>query len=353
MRSARVQAAVVPVAAVVIALVVGAVLVLLQGTNPIEAYRALLAGALGNRVAVGRTLEKATPLVLTGLAVLVALRAGLFNIGAQGQLLFGAILSAYVGYRLTGMPKVVHLPLALLVGGLAGAIPALVAGVLKAFRGAHEVITTIMLNAIVVNLTEWLAGGPWQDKGQAITRTPLIADSARIPRVVDLPVGFAVAVLAAFVVWFLLERTTLGFELKAVGSNRDAAHYAGISVAGMTVAAMGISGFLAGIGGAIETQGVVYRYEPGFNVGLGFDGITVALLARVNPRLVIPSALLIAIMRSGATKMQADAGVEQELVDVILAIVLLLVAAPAVIRWLLRRREAAGVDLQLTTGWGS
>src|SRR5688572_22161683 len=117
MRSARVQAAVVPVAAVVIALVVGAVFVLLQGTNPLDAYRALISGALGNRVAVGRTLGKATPLLLTGLAVLVGLKAGLFNIGAQGQLLFGAILSAYIGYRITGMPKVVHLPLALAVGG--------------------------------------------------------------------------------------------------------------------------------------------------------------------------------------------------------------------------------------------
>jgi simple sugar transport system permease protein len=342
------------VTAVVVALLIGAVLVLLQGSNPLSAYAALLDGALGDRAAIGRTLEKATPLVLTGLAVLVALRAGLFNIGAQGQLLFGAIMAAYVGYRLTGVPKLVHLPLALLVGGLAGSFPALICGVLKAYRGAHEVITTIMLNAIIVNLTEWLAGEPWQLKGQAISRTPDIEPSARIPRVADLPVGFAIAVAAAFAVWFLIDRTTLGFQLKAVGANRDAAHYAGISVAGITVTAMAISGFLAGIGGAIETQGVVYHYEPGFNVGLGFDGITVALLARVNPRLVIPSALLLAIMRAGATKMQADAGVEQELVDVILAIILLLVAAPVVIRWLLRRREAGGgVDLQLTTGWGS
>jgi simple sugar transport system permease protein len=351
--SARLQSAIVPVTAVVLALLLGAVLVLLQGSNPWDAYRALLDGALGSRVAVGRTLEKGTPLVLTGLAVLVALKAGLFNIGAQGQLLLGAIMSAYVGYRITGLPKVVHLPLALLVGALAGSLPGLVSGVLKAYRGAHEVITTIMLNAIVVNLTEWLAGGPWQQKRQAITRTPEIAHSARIPRIADLPVGFAIAVAAAFAVWFLLDRTTLGYRMQAVGANRDAAHYAGISVAGMTVAAMGISGLLAGLGGAIETQGVVYRYEPGFNVGLGFDGITVALLARVSPRLVVPSALLIAIMRAGATKMQADAGVEQELVDVILAVILLLVAAPVVIRWLLRRRDAEGVDIQLTTGWGS
>jgi simple sugar transport system permease protein len=227
-------------------------------------------------------------------------------------------------------------------------------GVLKAYRGVHEVIATIMMNTILVNLTDWLAGGPWIQPGQAISKTPPIEETAEIGRVASLPLGFFLAVLTAFAVWFFLSRTIFGFELSTVGANRDAAHYAGMSVRGVTIAAMTLSGGLAGLGGAIETQGVVGRFEPGFNRGLGFDGITIALLAKVSPRAAIPAALLIGALRASSTQLQSIAQIAPEIVDVILAIALLLVAAPMIVRWALRLRQAGGVeDLSLTTGWGS
>jgi simple sugar transport system permease protein len=353
--SPRAEAMLLPLAAVAIALILGAGLILTQDANPFTAYKALLTGAFGSWGDFARTLEKTTPLILTGLAVIVALKGGLFNIGAQGQLLMGALFSAWAGYQITGLPRLLHVPLALAFGIGFGMLSAAFAGFLKAWRGAHEVITTIMLNAIIINLTEYLAGGPWQEKGQAITRTPRIEGSAKIGRLADLPVGFFLALLCAVGVWFLINRTTTGFAINTVGANKNAANYGGIAVAKITVLTMAISGGLAGLGGAIETQGVVGRYEPGFNSGLGFDGITVALLARTQPLAAIPAALLIGIMRAGGTEMAFKAGVEQEIVDVILATILLLVAAPIVVRWLLRLRKSttATDTIRLTSGWGA
>jgi len=358
--SSRAENVLLPIAAVVLALLIGAVLIALDGANPWTAYSSLLQGAVGSQDAISRTLERATPLIFTGLAVIVGMKAGLFNIGAQGQLLLGAVFAAWVGYRLD-LPTVLHVPLGLVVGGVMGMLPAALAGYLKAYRGAHEVITTIMLNAILINITEWLVGsrGPFHDpEGGAISRTPAIEPSARIPRVagIDMPSGFFLAVAVAALIWFLIGRTTVGFKVTTVGQNKNAAQYGGISAARITVLAMAISGFLAGVGGSIETMGVFGRYESGRNAGLGFDGITVALLAKINPILAIPSALLLGMMRAGQTKMAFDSKVAPEIIDVILAIILLLVCAPIVVRWLLRQRrrdETGPVNVQLTSGWGS
>jgi simple sugar transport system permease protein len=242
-------------------------------------------------------------------------------------------------------------------------LPAALAGILKAYRGAHEVITTIMLNAILINMTEWLVGarGPFHDPaGGAISRTPAIHESAKIPRIWDLPFGFVLGLAAALIIWFLLGRTTTGFKFTTVGQNKNAAQYGGISAARITVMAMALSGFLAGLGGAIETTGVFGQYQSGRNTGLGFDGITVALLARINPLMAVPAALLLGGMRAGQTQMTFESGVAPEIIDVILAIILLLVCAPIVVRWVLRLRrpkddegtEGAG-NIQLTSGWGS
>ncbi len=358
--SQRAENILLPIAAVVIALLIGAVMIWLNGSNPWTAYTALLDGALGSEAALARTLEKATPITLTGLAVIVGMKAGLFNIGAQGQLLLGAVFAAWVGYRFTGLPSVLHVPFALLVGAVVGMLPAALAGYLKAYRGAHEVITTIMLNFILVNMTEYLVGarGPFHDpEAGAISRTPRIQPSAEIPHIIGtaLPFGYVLAVIAAFVMWFLIGRTTIGFRITTVGQNKNAAAYGGISAARITVMAMALSGFLAGLGGAIETQGVFNRYEAGFNVGLGFDGITVALLARVQPLLAIPAALLLGIIRAGQPQMVFESDVSQEIIDVIVAIILLLVCAPIVVRWLLRLRRPRDEEpvVQLTSGWGS
>lgn len=345
-----------PVLAVVLGLVGGALLILASGDNPLTAYGGMAEGAFGGTDAFGRTLDKATPLVLGGLAVAFAFKAGLFNIGGQGQLLLGAAFAAWVGFRFS-LPAPIHIPLALLFGAVVASGLGALAGLLKATRGTHEVISTIMLNFVAANLTDWLVSrdGPWNDPdGGALARTPLIQESADLPRIAGLPTGFLVAVAAAVAIWWLVSRSTLGFEVLTVGANAKAATYAGISVTRITVVAMGISAFLAGLGGAIQTLGVNERFEPGFNTGLGFDGITIALLARTNALAVIPAALLIGAMDAGSTLMQSRTDVEPEVISVIQAFILFFVAAPSVVRWIVRLR--AGTDepsIDLGAGWGA
>lgn len=348
-----------PFFAVVFGLLLGALLIIITGDNPLTAYRGMLQGALGGAEQFGRTLEKATPLILGGLAVAFAFKAGLFNIGGQGQLLLGAVFSAWVGFKF-GLPPVIHIPFALLVGGIFGAALGALAGLLKATRGTHEVISTIMFNFVAANLTEWLVSrdGPWTDPPETnvsqLARTPLIKESARIPRLGEIPMGFFVAVLAAVLIWYLVKHTNLGFEIRTVGANAHAARYAGISVTRITVVAMGISAFLAGVGGSVQTQGVFDRFEPGFNSGLGFDGITIALLARTNALAVVPAAMLIGAMDAGTTEMQSRTDVEPEIISVIQAFILFFIAAPTVVRWIIRRRAEAADDErpQLAAGWG-
>ncbi len=344
------------VTAVLLALLIGAGILVLSGASPVAAYTALIHGAFGDAQAWQRTLEKATPLVFSGLAVAFAFKAGLFNIGAQGQLLVGAIIAAAVGFGVEGLPAWIHAPLALLAGAAAGAALAAVAGALKVYTGAHEVITTIMLNYIAINLTDYLADGPWKDTspGNIVARTPHILDTAALPTWGPVPSGFILAVLLAAVIYWLLWKTTFGFEIRTVGQNRHAARYAGMRVARTVILTMVISGLFAGLGGAVETQGVVGRYQPGFNVGLGFEGITIALLAKTHPFGVIPAALLVGAMKAGSSQMQFVADVPKEIIDVIQALILFFIAAEFLLRRLLRLRAQAGEEqLVLSTGWGS
>ena len=214
-----------------------------------------------------------------------------------------------------------------------------------------------MLNFVAANLTEWLVSrdGPWKDPdGGALARTPAILPSAELPRIGGFPTGFLVAVVAAVVIWWIVSRTTLGFEVQTVGANASAARYAGINVTRIIIVTMAISAFLAGLGGAIQTQGVIGRFEPGFNTGLGFDGITIALLARTNALAVIPAAVLIGALDAGSTLMQSRTDVEPEIIQVIQAFILFFVAAPSVVRWLLRLRDTGDEpEMKLAGGWGS
>ena len=344
----------IPLAAVVFGLVIGAILILTQNASPGTAYKALLVGGAGDSDAVLRTLQKATPLIFGGLAVAFAFKAGMFNIGGQGQLLVGAVFAAGVGFGIDGLPLIIHLPVALLAGGIAGAVWGGIAGTLKATTGAHEVIVTIMLNFVAGNLTDWLAANPWKDNSGSniVARTPLVEDSAVIPTFGAVPVGFLLAVITAITCWMILERTTFGFEVKSVGNNRHAADYAGIRVGRIMALTMAVAGLLAGLGGAVESLGVDGRFEAGGNVGLGFEGITIALLARANPLGVVPAALLVGLMEAGAARMQFKAGVAPELIDVIQALILFFVAAPIILRWVLRMRHDASEQLQLGAGWG-
>ena len=344
----------IPVVAVLLAAFIGAIILIVSDAPPLEAYAALLKGSFGSARAIGRTLEKATPLIFSGLSVAFAFQAGLFNIGAQGQLLFGAIVSAFVGFSIKGLPPFLHASLALTAGGLAGLLYGVIPGALKTYTGAHEVITTIMLNYIAINITDFLADGPWKDTspGNIVARTPKILESAEIPTLGAVPAGFILAFLVAIFTWWLLWRTTLGFEIRTVGTNPSAARYAGMKVARTVILAMACAGLLAGLGGAVETQGVVGRYQPGFNIGLGFDGITIALLGRTHPFGVIPAALLVGAMKAGANQMQFAAGVAKEITDVIQALILFFVAADLIIRWLLRMKAMKEEGPSLSTSWG-
>jgi ABC-type uncharacterized transport system permease subunit len=344
-----------PLVSVILAMLIGAIILAVSGANPITAYIALFKGSFGNLTALGRTLEKATPLLFSALAISFAFKAGLFNIGAQGQLLLGAIVAAGIGFGVDGLPAVIHIPLALLGGAIAGGIFGAIPGLLKTTTGANEVITTIMLNYIAINITDFLADGIWKDTspGNVVARTPKIMPTAEIPRIAGLPLGFLLAVLVAILVAWILSRTTLGFEVRTAGMNQRAARYAGIKVAGTIVLTMVISGILAGIGGAIETQGVVGRFQPGFNVGLGFDGITVALLGKTSPIGNIFAALLIGAMKAGSSQMQFDAGVAAEITSVIQALMLFFIAADMIIRWLIRATDEAEEGISLSTGWGN
>jgi general nucleoside transport system permease protein len=338
----------IPIIAVAVALVIGGLLIKAQGLNPILAYKSLFKTAFGSLEGIGVTLGKSTPLVLSGLAVAVGLRAGLFNIGAQGQLLSGALAAAWAGVTFDGLPGYIHIPIALIVGAFFGSLVAAISGLLKAYRGVHEVITTIMLNSIVMAVADYLASGKLREPDQFLTRTSEIAESAKLPIFGNLPSGFFLAVVLGVFIWWVLGRTTSGFRIETVGRNRHAAWYAGISVKRTVISAMIVSGAIAGLGGAVETLGITYRYAPAFNLGLGFDGITIALLGRVHPIGIIPGAILIGGMRAGAANMQFDAGVAPELVDLLMALILLFVTAPLITRFFKKSSNKS-----MTSGWGN
>jgi len=347
----RRQAIVVPIVALVISFTIGGVLISMQGVDPIFAYQSLFTSAWFSEDGLLRTLQKATPLILTGLAVSVGLRVGLFNIGAQGQLISGALGAAWVGYAWAGLPSILLIPAALAAGALFGAMWASIAGMLKAYRGVHEVISTIMLNSIAVGIIEYLVSYPLKEKGQILQRTPEVAPQGWLPDFGSIPTGFVIAVTLALTMSWMLTRTTLGFEFNTVGKNKFAAVYAGMSLRKLVIGSMFLSGGLAGLGGAIETLGVDHRYESGFNAGLGFDGITIALLARGNPVATIPAALLVGSLRAGAASLQFDTGIQPEVVDLLLAITLLLVSIPLLANVIFRGRAEKAEAL--TSGWGS
>ena len=344
-----------PVIAIAIAFAIGALIVLATGNNPVAAYAALLQGALGDSNAVGRTLLNATPLIFTGLAVAVAFRAGLFNIGGEGQLYIGAITAAALGVSLSFLGFFAIVPVlgaCILTGFLWGAIP----GFLKARFGAHEVITTIMLNFIAINLATYLALNTFSDDG-LVPGTATIDPAARIS-----PIGFGlgranygllVALLAAVVVYLLLWRTRLGFRIRAVGLSPGAANYAGMSIGTNTVLALAIGGTLAGLGGGVEVMGVYGKMSIPFVSNLGFNGIGVALLGRNHPAGVVLGALLFGGLASGAQELQFATDVPLDLADVLLAVILLLVTATKLVEFIVGKRArdlASGTRLEKGLG---
>ncbi len=348
----RRQSSVVILIALVVSMLIGAILIRLQGVSPWYAYETLFSEAVLVDGGLTRTLQKTAPLVLTGLAVVLPLRVGLFNIGGQGQFLFGAMAGAWIGYAAGGLGFGGAL-LGMALGALAGAVVGSVAGVLRATRGVHEVITTIMLNYIVAGLTWWLVTGPLQaqsSKTSGIPQTELIPVSGQVGAVAGIPIGFLIAAAFAVLCWWMLARTTLGFRFNAVGANKHAAAYAGISINRIIVLSMVLAGGLAGLAGALEAQGTLHRFEPAIGGTLGFDGITIALLARANPLATIPAAFLVGMLRTGAPGLQFATGIAPEVVDLLLAITLLMVSIPVLGKWIFRSR--AEKVATSTAGWG-
>ena len=249
----RNQSIVVPIVALIVAFLLGAILIAFQGVNPITAYKSIFSEAWFDSDGLLRTFQKTTPLVLAGLAVTVALRIGLFNIGAQGQLISAALAAALAGIYFSNLPAILHVFVALLSGVIVGALWAAIAGVLKAYRGVHEVISTIMLNSIAIGILDYLVSNPFKEPDQALQRTKKIAETAMLPNLGFIPLGFIFAIIVTlFISWFL-NKTTGGFRFNTVGKNKFAAVYAGINMKLMIVTGMLLSGGLAGLGGAIET----------------------------------------------------------------------------------------------------
>jgi simple sugar transport system permease protein len=336
------QIVVVPILAVVIALVLGGIVMLATGVSIGSigtAFVALFTGSLGSIPALSETLTAAAPLTLAGLGLALGFRAGLFNIGAEGQLILGGMAAVAVG-ALMDAPIYIHLPLALLAGMLVGALWAAIAGWLKAATGAHEVITTIMLNFIAMRLGDYLLRNPpIQKAGRSDPISESVLPSAQLPKLLTwldptlrVHLGIIITLVAVGLVYWLLFKTTTGFEFRSSGSNPDAARYAGMKSGLIIVVVMACSGALAGLAGANQVLGVLGRASPGFSGGAGFDAIAVALLGRSHPVGVLLAGLLFGALEAGGRQMQVSAGVRIDLISIIQALIIIFVAAPMLVR---------------------
>ena len=358
------QPILIPLYALLLSFFVGGVLIALIGVNPFEAYWALLRGMFGSPERIAGSIARSVPFIGSALALAFAFRAGLFNIGAEGQLLLGGITAAWVGTWafMSDIPGIIAIPIIIAAGFVGGAFWGGIPGVLRARTGAHEVITTIMLNSIALFMTRWLINSTdpliLRDTGASVPRTKEISETARLPQLVDsessLHTGLLVMVALCVVIWFVLKRTTFGFETITVGTNPHAARYAGINVNRIIIFAMALSGGFAGIAAASEVAGTNYFFQPGTFAFIGFDGIAIALLARTNPLAILPAALLWGSLLSGAPLMQQEADVSIDVVRIIQAMVLLFVAADAIVRWVFRLKSDGTRQLATgATGWSS
>lgn len=341
-----------PVVSVAIAMGIGSIIMIVAGFDPIAAYLAMLKGGFGGGRQIGETMLRATPLIFTGLAVAYGFRAGLFNIGAEGQLFMGGLSAAYLGIVLAGMPRPLNVVLMVVAGAAMGAAWAFIPALLKAKVGAHEVITTMMFSYIARYLVSWLVTGPLKAEGQ-IPQTDQLPVESTLHKLHDLlpfltpsraHLGFLIAIALAVVVWALLKYTTLGYEARAVGFNPWASETAGISVPATTIKALCISGALAGLAGVTEVMGVHLRLFDQFSAGFGFTGIAVALLAKNHPIGVIAAAILFGALSAGGGTMQLEAEVPQKVILIIQALIIFLVAAEQISRWILGRAVRKGAE---------
>lgn len=338
----------IPLIAVLLGILVGTIIMIASGYNAVPAFAALWNGSFGEVYYTGEVVRQVTPYILAGLAVAFAFRTGLFNIGVEGQLIVGWLAAVWVGVAFE-LPKVIHLPLAVLAAAAAGALWGLIPGFLKARFRVHEVIVTIMMNYVALHVTNYIirtvlsAKSDRTDKifESASLRSPFLEGLTDYSR---LHWGILIALISAFIMWFLLEKTTRGFELRSVGFNQHASQYAGMNVNKNIILSMVISGAFAGLAGAMEGLGTFgYAAIKGGFTGVGFDGIAVALLGGNAAVGVILAAILFGSLKVGALNMPLESGVPNELVDIIIAFIIFFVASSYMIRWFIQRLSKKGV----------
>jgi general nucleoside transport system permease protein len=322
-----------PLLALLAALVVGAVMLALLGVNPLPAYGSMVTGVFGSVSGITQSIVKATPLLLVGLGVCIAFRASVINIGGEGQIILGALFSTWFALTFRMLPAVLLLPLTLIVGFIGGSIWGFVPGILKARLGVNEILSTVMLNAIALQLMNFLIRGPLMDPagvkaGTFLAQSERLPEAAWLPRLIPqtlLHSGAILAVLLAFVVYIFLWRTTIGYRIRAVGLNSDASRYAGISVPFYQALSLTLAGGFAGLAGAVEVLGVHHRLLDGITSGYGFTGIVAALFGGLHPLGTIPASWLFGALLVGADMMQRSVQVPSALIDTMLGLIVLFV----------------------------
>jgi simple sugar transport system permease protein len=318
----------VPILSFVLALIFGGLILLAFGINPLEAYKVMVEGSLGSGYALTETLVKAIPLMLTGLGVSIAFRMLFWNIGAEGQLAWGGIAAAFVALFLSDyLPGFTLIPLMMILAILAGALWALIPAVLKAWIGVNEILTTLMMNYIAILMVEYLYHGPWRDpEGFGFPGSALFPEAAWLPRLTGrVHIGLIFAILAAALIWFILNRTRWGYEIRVIGENPKAARYSGMSIARNIVLVMLLSGGLAGLAGMAEVSGITHRLYHGLTVGTGYTAIIVAWLAALNPWGILLVAFLMAALIVGGDQIQIALGLPAAVAGVLQGAILFFV----------------------------
>jgi simple sugar transport system permease protein len=328
---------IVPVFALFLALLVSALIMLICGYNPITAYGVIFKGALGSKTGISNSLVQATPLIFTGLAFMVAKKATLINLGVEGQLYVGALVGALVGTIDFHVPFIIHILLVMISGMLAGGLAGLFIGWLKVRFGSNEVITTMMTNFIIINFTSYLVTYPLKAEGPT-AQTERMLPTALLPKLFEktqLTWGIIIVIMIAICIKVFIDKTKMGYEIKAVGQNKRAAQTAGIKVSRVVLFSMFLSGAIAGLGGTVQVMSVNRRFVAGFSADYGFGGISVAALANDSPIGIIVSGFIFGLLRNGANFLNMTSRIPTEFVSVVQALVVLFVAAPLMIEQIL------------------
>lgn len=325
-----------------VALLMGVLVMVLSGKDPFQAYGALFSSALGDPSAIANSLLAATPLIFTGLAAAIAFRAGVFNVGVEGSLYLGAFATAWVGFTFTNLPGWLLIPLCMLVAAGVGGIWSYIPGVMKARLAVDETVTTILLNYVAILYTSYLVNYPFKVPGMANAMSAEVAPTAQLKRFMpgsQFNTGFLIALVAVIVIYFLMKRMNLGFELRSVGDNPIFSKWMGMPTEKIIEKIMFISGLLGGVAGAVQVLGVHYRFAANFSPGFGFTGITIALLARNDPIGVLFASLLFGILRSGSSTMELFTDVPRDLIRVLEATVIFFAAMEISWNWLRRKQN--------------